>query len=109
MKLTALLTFLCASTSLAATNYVLQVDGTIKAYGEGDLEARQQFESCCATKFQPPCGCGTDCPSCGVSTRRGDEKEEMLLTVLCRSVAAEFEFTKTVWDGGLKGMSNWEQ
>ncbi|KAI4638776.1 hypothetical protein J4E93_009804 [Alternaria ventricosa] len=61
MKLTALLTFLCASTTLAATNYVLQVDGSIKAYDvvEGDLQARQQFESCCATKFVPPCGVST--------------------------------------------------
>lgn len=78
MKLTALLTLLCASTSLAATNYVLQVDGSIKAYDvvEGDLQARQQFESCCATKFVPPCGCGTDCPSCGVSTLPTLEKKK---------------------------------
>ena len=102
MKLTALLTLLCASTSLAATNYVLQVDGSIKAYDvvEGDLQARQQFESCCATRFVPPCGCGTDCPSCGVSTLPTPEKRTWtLLTVACRSVAAEYEFTETVWGG----------
>ncbi|KAI4682985.1 uncharacterized protein J4E84_006887 [Alternaria hordeiaustralica] len=78
MKLTALLTVLCASTTLAATNYVLQVDGSIKAFDVvgGDLQARQQFESCCATKFVPPCGCGTDCPSCGVSTLPTLEKKK---------------------------------
>jgi hypothetical protein len=71
MRITALFTALCASTAFAMN--VLQVDGTIKTYGEGDLLPRQ-FPSCCSNNFQPPCGCGSTCTSCSVSIAIPEER-----------------------------------
>jgi len=64
MKLTAILTALCASTAFAID--IFQADGSIKAMEEGDLLPRQ-IPGCCSTNFNGPCVCPpAPCNSCGV-------------------------------------------
>lgn len=59
IRITALLTALCAS--IAFAKHILQLDGHVKIVPDIELDARQFILDCRSNNFTPPCGCGRAC------------------------------------------------